>query len=412
MTGAPKLSQQEQQFVDYARRLSKHRDGRVAMLAQLSHLTPSNRQSQHIVVAQNCFNTLVSRYEGQLFRLSNADLVFIGRGVSRKDLREVENKLHFMFRDDPFIEQEALGTADPGLCVVYDIEKDYAAFMSLAQDVMTNAQRSVGQTRITPTIEADPETRSDAAPMRPRDLDRVESAIETLDVSRFMRRHFIYAVLSDAPPQPIFAERSVSIAALQNAVMPKCNLKSNRWLYRYLTTQLEPRMLQALASFDPDPTLPDSINFSVASALSREFLNFETKYAVRSKNPLIVEFHVSDIFSDVTQYEFASNFLHSRNCRVCVDELDPAAFIAVDHAELAADFTKVIWSADWAGKLDVETRRSFESALEKAGPTRVILMHCDDAKALEFGRKMGIKLYQGQYLDQIASQQPHMAVTA
>lgn len=411
MSKKPRLSQQEQQFVDYARRLSRHREGRVAMLAQLSHLAPSNRLSQHIVVAQNCFNTVVNRYEGQLFRLSNADLVFIGRGVSRKDLREVENKLHFMFRDDPFIEQEALGKADPGLCVVYDIEKDYAEFMSLAQDVMSNVQKSAIPANVTPTTEDEPETRSDAAPMRPRDLDRVEAAIETLDVSRFMRRQFIYAVLSDTPPQPIFAERSVSIAALQNAVMPKCNLKSNRWLYRHLCTQLDLRLLQALSGFDPNPTLPDSINFGVAAALSREFLDFETKYSVRSKNPLIVEFHVSDIFSDVTQYEFASNFLHSRNCRVCIDALDPAAFIAVDHAELAADFTKVIWSADWAGKLDVETRRSFEAALEKAGPTRVILMHCDDAKAIEFGRKMGIKLYQGRYMDQLASERPQMAVT-
>lgn len=412
MTDAPKLSQQEQQFVDYARRLSRHREGRVAMLAQLSQLTPANRHSQHIVVAQNCFNNVVNRYEGQLFRLSNADLVFIGRGVSRKDLREVENKLHFMFRDDPFIEQEALGKADPGLCVVYDIEKDYAAFMSLAQEVMSQSHKSASQVRIAHAAEDEPETRRDAAPMRPKDLDRVEAAIETLDVSRFMRRHFIYAVLSNTPPQPIFAERSISIAALQNAVMPKCNLMSNRWLYRHLCNQLDLRLLQAVSTFDSDPTLPDSINFGVAASMSREFLDFESKYSVRSKNPLIVEFHVSDIFSDVTQYELASNFLHSRNCRVCVDELDPAAFISVDHAELAADFTKVIWSPDWAGKLDIETRRSFEAALEKAGPTRVILMHCDDAKALQFGRDVGIKLYQGKYLDQLTTEQSPLAVTA
>lgn len=413
MTSKPKLSQQEQQFVDYVRRLERHREGRVAIHARLSQLQPVNRQAQHIVVAQNCFNAVVNIHEGQLFRLSNTDLICVGKDVTKKVCDEVETKLSFLFRDDPFLEEAALSADEPGLCVVYDVEKDYSAFRAVANRVREMAGKMSVAVRTTPSLASEPEkTRPDAVPVTPRDLDRVEVALETLDISRFMQRNFVYAVLGDTPPEPIFAERCMSVPALQNAVAPKCDLSADPWLLRHLSSQIDVRLLQALSGFDPDPMLPDSINLSVDRALSREFMTFESRYDARSKTPLLLEFHIADIFQDMQKYEFACSFLRSRNCRVCIDEVDPAAFIAIDHATLGADFTKVLWSADWVSKVDKETQRAFADAVDKAGPARVILMNCDDPQALSFGKEMGIKIYQGPFMDGLASRGPDLAVTA
>ncbi len=410
MTSEPKLSQQEQQFIDYVRRLERHREGRVAIHARLSQLQPVNRQAQHIVVAQNCFNAVLNNYEGQLFRLSNTDLICVGINVPKKVCNEVRTKLRFLFRDDPFLQQADPSTDGVGLCIVYDVEKDYAAFRSVANRVRAMVGKTV---RTTPTVAIEPEkTRRDAVPMTPRELDRVEVALETLDVSRFMQRNFVYAVLGDAPPEPIFAERCLSIPALQNAVAPKCDLRADPWLLRHLSSQIDIRLLQALSGFDPDPMLPDSVNLSIAHSLSREFMTFESRYDARSKTPLLLEFHIADIFQDMSKFEFASSVLRSRNCRVCVDEVDPAAFIAMDHAMLAADFTKVLWSADWASKTDKEAQRAFALSVEKAGPARVVLLNCDDPQALAFGKEMGIKIYQGPYIDGLAARGPDVAVTA
>lgn len=411
MTSEPKLSQQEQQFVDYARRLERHGEGRVAIHARLSQMQPANRQAQHIVVAQNCFNLVLNNYEGQLFRLSNTDLICIGKDVPAKVCKEVETKLSFLFRDDPFVENTALSDDEASLCVVYDVENNYQAFRDVANRVREMAGKTGAAVRTATPAPDEPKTRPDAVPITPRDLDRVEVALETLDVSRFMQRNFVYAVLRDAQPEPIFAERCMSIPALQNAIMPKCDLSADPWLLRHLSSRIDIRLLQAVSGFDPDPMLPDSINLSIARALSRDFMTFESIYTSRAKTPLLLEFHIADIFQNMEQYEFACNFLRSRHCRICIDEVDPAAFLAMDHVKLAADFTKVLWSADWVSTADEETRQAFANAVEQIGPGRVVLLNCEDPKALAFGKEMGIKIFQGPYMDGLASRGPDLAVT-
>ena len=62
-----------------------------------------------------------------------------------------------------------------------------------------------------------------------------------------MRRQAICTLPEDGSPQPMFRELYISIDELRNAVVPDCDLTSDRWLFLHLTKTLDDRMLQRKA---------------------------------------------------------------------------------------------------------------------------------------------------------------------
>ena len=52
-------------------------------------------------------------------------------------------------------------------------------------------------------------------------------------------------------------------------------------------------------------------------------------------------------------------------------------------------------------ELAPELRERFRKAVHKIGRARVILCRCDDKQAVDFGRFMGIAMFQGRYVDRL-----------
>src|SRR3546814_15423348 len=82
---------------DYVQRLDRHRQGRRAVHIHLSRLKPQNRREHHIRIAANTFEDLVKQFEGHIFSLSNADLVFVCKGASLAQLDVAVPKLGNFF---------------------------------------------------------------------------------------------------------------------------------------------------------------------------------------------------------------------------------------------------------------------------------------------------------------------------
>ncbi len=71
-----KKASQEHQLFEFTQRLAKFRAGRRAIHIHLSQLRAYNRRGHHIRIAVNTFEFLVKQMDGQIFALSNADLIF------------------------------------------------------------------------------------------------------------------------------------------------------------------------------------------------------------------------------------------------------------------------------------------------------------------------------------------------
>jgi hypothetical protein len=71
----------------------------------------------------------------------------------------------------------------------------------------------------------------------------------------------------------------------------------------------------------------------------------------------------------------------------------------IDRKRLGADLVKMIWSADLLDALNEARRDELKSAIKRVGVDRVILCRCDSVDAIRWGQSLGVRLFQGHYID-------------
>ncbi|HEX6978467.1 MAG TPA: hypothetical protein VF342_04140 [Alphaproteobacteria bacterium] len=389
-----RLPTQEALLLDYAERLDRHRAGRHAVHVHLSKLKPHNRREHHLRIAWNTVEGLVRTHDGQLFPLSNADLVFVCKDATPTELDGVIVKLRYLFSEDPFIQ-----THDPGepdrFCTCFDLERHYDAFLLLARQIVEHEQRRRKEPAPPP-----PPAEVKLKPLEPEQLGRIEQALARADLSNLIRRQAVCAIVPGAPPHPVFSELFVSISDLQRTVAPTTDIASNRWLFQRLTETLDKRMLATLPRLQ-DSTLSSrfSLNLNVATLLSQEFLAFDEALTSVSRGTVVFELQLVDIFADMGSYLFARDFVRDRGYRLCVDGLSYLTAPLIDRERLGVDFVKIVWSPDLADEAGERRQEDLRNLVRSIGESRVILCRCENEDAIRVGRACGITLFQGRHVD-------------
>ena len=248
-----------------------------------------------------------------------------------------------------------------------------------------------------------PSVSSGANGMTPHLLDRFETALRNADVSGMVERQNIFSLVENAPPKPVMCEHFVSIRALQDKLLPGIDCLSDRWLFQHLSQSLDLRMLAILPEITKTVTVPISININVSTILSPDFLKFDAAIRRITQAAIILELQSIDLFADMGAYIFARDFTHERGYGIALDGLNPLTFPYMDRAKLKLDFEKIIWSPETCNTRNPERREAFVEAVNQAGAARIILCRCDTKDAIEFGQTLGVKLFQGRYMDQLAS---------
>lgn len=405
--GSPQAGSQEAALLDYAARLANHKQGRRAIHVRLSRLSSGNRLEHHIRIVMNIFEPLLRRFNGQLFRLWNNDLIVGVKDARISDIDDYAVKLRFLFSEDPALLLEE--ATDEPFCVWYDMEADHPAFLKLAQTFDLEAEQH--RQRLKAAMKAhegkskQPQSPAPAGANRltPHLLDRFETALRNADLSLMIERQNIFSLAEIAAPRPVMCEHFVSIRALQDKLLPGTDCLSDRWLFQHLSQSLDLRMLAALPEITKTLTVPISINVNVSTILSPEFLKFDAAIRRITQAAIILELQSIDLFADMGAYMFARDFAHERGYGIALDGLNPLTFAFIDRAKLKLDFEKIIWNPETCTARNPERRAAFVEAVNQAGAARIILCRCDTKDAIEFGQSLGVKLFQGRYLDQLAS---------
>jgi len=404
MTVKTPLAKQEDLLSDYARRLKQHRKGRLAVHVRLSALRPHNRRDHHLRLAAAIFRPLVARYEGQFFRLANADLVFIGRDVPKGELGDAAIKLRYMFRHDPFIERiEDLESAET-FERIFDLQSEYVDFLNLVSYL---AQACANYAPVDPAALAEFAGEEKAPPARfplnPRALGQLEQSLETLDVSAVLRKRHIYAIVDNLPPRPVFLKYYASLPALQRMLMPDYDLEADEWLAHRLRTALEQRMMQQLLPTDISRSVPMAIEMHTASILAKGAVDFLGNLKKQSGRALLVETPATDVFRDISAFLFARDCLHSNGQKMAIAGLDPRLFVLFDRTGIQADVYKLRWTSELADWLEDDGRKALALAVASVGAPHLVLSRCTDAAAVETGIAAGIRLFEGPYIDHLAT---------
>jgi len=396
---------QESALLDYAERLSKHRDNRLALHIHLSRLQPHNRRDHHIRVAISTFEELVRQFEGAIFHLINHDVVFVCKGARFEDIDQAVLKLRYLFSEDP-LTRYADDHTDGGFCTWYALETDYERFVGMARRFheLSEAHSRESKRRSEAFAQSPPPIRNRPA-MTARDLADALRQIGNADLSSMVRNQPVCAIGRDGEVTPIFHEMYVSIGELEQALMPGTSMTGNLWLFQHLTQSLDRRMLNQVLRDYANTERPFSLNLNVSTVLSDDFQRFDQGIGLGVRGRLVVEFQKVDLFSDMGAYIFARDFLRERGYRICLDGLTYLVLPYIDRERLGMDLMKIYWSDELATGTRPEMLDELRGCIREAGQARIIMTRCDSAEAIETGQKLGVSLFQGHHVDALLARQ-------
>lgn len=364
---------------------------------QLSKLRPQSRGENQIRIAASAMDSILERYEGRCFVMPRGDIVLLVKDTPVSEVQKQVTRLRYLFNDDPLF--AGANESDSSRFVqFFDMITEHRVAATRVRQLFNQAERDFRA--ISDAIKR--RETGEKSPLQPRHLSEIESALEKADLSDLVRSQPIVLFQPGKGARPVFNELHVGIADLNNRLMPSVEFTSNRWLFQYLTSLLDRRVLAFLArATQPQFSRAFSLNINVASLLTPEFQAFDRRIPPEAKKTILFELQAIDIYSDMGAFVFARDTLQERGYRFCLDGLTHLTLPLVDRRALKIDLLKVNWSREMLDENTAAMASAMREYVEYAGPSRVIFARCDTRESIAMGRQMGLALFQGRFLDSV-----------
>lgn len=399
-----KRATEEQSLLEFVQRIAAHTDRGWALHIHLSKLGPRSR-SENLVFALDMFRALVNQFSGRVFMLRNSDVICVLRDNRIHEIKAALRRILMLFHDDPLFHLEQ--DAETKFATFHNLNESFPQFAALVETL----SREAGEKPHAPATPSAPEQLADAGAPLP-DLSRyvaIINTIGTVDLARFVRHQPACLITEDKTIVPVFEEVYTSIPDLEKALGSGTRLTADRWLFQYMTKALDRRALQMLTAKSDgsagDQSMAElrhrllasgnfSINLNVASVLSPEFQAFDAGVSSMIRGTVVLEFHKVDVFADVGSFLYVRDFARKRGYRICLDGLSHLSLPFMDRGDLGVDLMKIYWTNDMP-----DDRMHIRKLIEHAGEHRVILCRCDNEHAIDYGRSIGVSLFQGKQVD-------------
>ena len=229
----------------------------------------------------------------------------------------------------------------------------------------------------------------------------VESQLARVDLSQALRNQAVCVRTANGQFRTVFEEVYMHIPHLRELLNTDVDFLSNPWLFKYLTQLLDMRMLDMLGKQKQSLlAAPVSINVNAATLLSDQFLEFDAMLDTTQKVAVVFEIPVVDAFADTHGFIAACKSAQSLGYRVCLDGINEMSFLQTPPEAFGADLVKLQWNASPGTELSSEEKKQLVTAAKNVGSKRLILCRCDNQDAIDYGRALGVSLFQGRWLDQ------------
>ena len=393
---------QEQLLLEYLRRLENRREGRKAVRINISRLKPANRREHHIRAATNSFEAIVTDLMGQMFQLQNLDIFFIYKSEAQMRVEDTVRKVKYLFSDDELFEEEE--KSGKKFLTWFDVEAEYDDMLKMVQDMGDQDGQPKKKGARSNVREALKARQDHGDPLNPEILSRAVKALFRTDLTSLVRRQFICNVDKKMVPEALFSELYISIQDLRETMMPGINLTANRWLFQYLTESLDKRILSLLAKSDGSMMTGDiSFNVNVSTLMSPDFISFDEGVSAARRGSMVLELQKIDIFADYGAFLFVHEFCREKGYRICLDGLTYEDLMMIDRDRLGVDYVKMNWTSELAdGGEDLNEK--LQEIVQQTGSKRMIMCRCDDREAVDFGRSIGMRLFQGHFIEHLIAE--------
>jgi hypothetical protein len=400
-----KRATEEQSLSEYIERIAAHSERGWALHIHLSKLGPRSR-NENLVFALDMFRALVNQFSGRVFMLRSSDVICVLKDSRIAEIKAALRRIQMLFHDDPLFHLEHDGESK--FSTTYNLNESLPQFQALVESLISEPAAKPDA----PAAPSAPE-QAPAVETAPLDLGRyaaIVNTVATVDLARFVRHQPACLITEDRTIVPVFEEVYTSIPDLERALGPGTRLTADRWLFQHMTKALDRRTLQMLtAKKTPEPADDQtmaavrarllasgnfSINLNVGSVLSPEFQSFDASVSSMIRGTVVLEFHKIDVFADLGSFLYVRDFARKRGYRICLDGLSHLSLPFMDRGDLGVDLMKIYWTNDMP-----DDRMHIRKLVEHAGEHRVILCRCDTEQAIDYGRSIGITLFQGKQVD-------------
>ena len=395
---------QERQLLSDLKKTSSQTKDRLALHVHLDRLAPESRSDHALRAAETTFKGFITRGGAAFYWFTDSSFVVLFKAQQTDSMRSALVKIRFLFAGDPLLKGRSASDAsddDDPLVTWINLDQMFDSFLEMMKArVAAHSTVRIGGGRRASAKKIQDTHKRPAAPLTPDILKRVDNALSGADLSSHIRRQPVFAIVGQGSPDPVFTEVYVSIGDLRDALIPHVDLSSNVWLFQKLTQTLDRRVLSILSRRD-DRTLTSgfSINLNVNTILSDEFLRFDEGLSPGNHGTVILELRTEDIFSNLTGYFFARDYVRQRGYRICIDGLNWQKLPYINIPGLGADMAKMCWQPDLPDILASPSGKAARRLIETDLYGRVILNRCDNDEAIDIGQNIGFTLFQGRALD-------------
>lgn len=431
---------QVEELYEHIRSFRRFPKGYSALHLHFSVLDRLHKQPHHRRSIATAFNKLVAPFEGKLFWTKEFDLYFVCKDCPPAQLDRARIDALRATEDSPIIKQAVANGKDDQLCSWWDLGEDYDQFYSnidrlrrsvTSQSDENQLENSQSVKNLISNLSSDEKKTpapansrdieiTEAAPKKntvpqyehifpgntmdvigPTQLDKLERNIRNMDIHNLIAEQNICVVVENLPPQLVFTKKYVSLAEVNNAILPDYSISGDKWLFQRLTETFDTKLMQALVDYDSFPENVLSINTNVSTITTKAFDTFIQKQKSASEHPLILEIALFDIMSDLTAYFKAQEKLDQLGCKICICKMDIQSLYVLDRELMNVDFLKIRWNKNYLKAVNANEQKKISEAINAQGKMRVVLSDCDSPAAIKFGSELGIVMFQGFEVDKL-----------
>ncbi len=230
-------------------------------------------------------------------------------------------------------------------------------------------------------------------------LDRIEKLVNDIDLRHYARTQTMYRSGKDGW-QPVGEEYFISLNDLKRERFPKLEVISGEHFFQVLCGILDKRLLGMLTeSYEILSGRRMNLNLSVLSIMGPVFAHFVRRIPRKDRGLMGFEIHRGDLFQDFSLTLSAFDILKREGFRVILDSVTPNMLPYLNLAPFPVDTIKINASKERAAEL---SEPGVYDALARLPADKLVFFRCDNEQALSIGRKLGVSVFQGWLINDLA----------
>lgn len=399
--GTDTVKSQEKRLLDLLDRMRNNTAGAYAVHLHLSELRPSHRQPHFMRMVGRSLESLSAQQDVQVFNFTNSDVALLCRNTPVDDVDDAVFRVRALFNEDPLTQTED-GSAEDRFSSWFDLTQpnDFKEFEDAVSVISAASEELKAQ-----QAEAMSTGRASKAmggePLTPDMIAGITQKLLEARIGDLVHRQPAVLVGAGKKGELAFREHYIAMADLRERIAPKVNLFAGHWLFQYISETIDARVLEVLSRLDySNMEQPISVNLNVSTVMARPFQNF---HAIVGDNTdkVIVEIQIIDILADMGGYAYTRDWLRDQGYRVLIDGLNPLTLHFFDPTPLEADFIKISWGSEVRGGVGQDQTAQIKKAVAKMAPGGVVLARVDSEEGVSWGLSLGIRCFQGHFIDSV-----------